>query len=123
MKYRNCKTSQKYCDFTIIGEDDGHQREMCVFCKRQVSYRKVDGRVQNKRYLFDHIRDFCQASGATKSVYYEIYGEDHVAKRGKAIESRLSRAERIKELDQEKEQYLRYALNKADLTYRPNGPR
>ena len=43
-------------------------------CGRKVIYRKtLAGRIDNTRYLNEHIRDFCQPTGPTHKVFAELY--------------------------------------------------
>lgn len=65
--------SCKYHDWVIVGEDEKSIGERCKLCGQNESYRKSDGRIDNVRYLKNHVRDFVQPE--YKSLYIEIWGE------------------------------------------------
>lgn len=81
MDYKNCKTTARYCDFVVDLSTENFQLEHCKFCHREVGYKKIQGRVDNTKYLMDHIRDFCQSTGSTRPVYEFVYGLDGLKKR------------------------------------------
>ena len=70
--------------------------EDCKICGERVCYWKRDGRIDNTKYLRDHIRDFCQPEGPTSRIYAEIYGEG-ARKRSLAIRRMKADAGRKKE--------------------------
>jgi len=72
-----CKKN-KFCGFNVIQDDAGAALEQCQFCGRKISYRKVNGRIDNKKYLSEHVRDFCQPSGPTSKVFEQIYGKTQI---------------------------------------------
>lgn len=72
----NCKVN-KYCDFKVLLVNDEVQKEVCRFCNRIVLYRKVDGRVDNTRYMRDHVRAFAQPG--TK-IFNEVASAEDKAK-------------------------------------------
>lgn len=81
----NCKTSARYCSFEVVLDHPEVQIEYCKNCKREVRYNKYQGRIDNKKYLEDHVRDFCQPIGPTEDVYLFVYGEEGYKKRAKMI--------------------------------------
>ena len=65
----------KYCDFNVLLENAKVQVEVCVRCGKKVIYHKgAGGRVDNPKYLRDHVRHFAQPFGKTRRVFEEIYG-------------------------------------------------
>ena len=69
-----CKKS-KFCAFNVIQDDAGATLEQCTYCGRKVSYRKVNGRIDNRKYLSEHVRDFAQRHGPTSKIFEQIYGK------------------------------------------------
>lgn len=49
--------------------------EICINCGKKVIYKKVGGRIDNRRHLREHIRDTVQPWGKTKKLFLQIYGE------------------------------------------------
>lgn len=83
----------KYHDFKPIRDEEDAVVETCRNCHIKEIYKKRDGRIDNAKYLRDHVRDFCQPWGATKKIYLEIYGEAALKRslqmrQGKPTESR-----------------------------------
>lgn len=105
-QYRNCKTSALYCDFAVNLDSETVQIETCKFCHRSVRYNKKGGKVDNARYLRDHVRDFCQRTGPTALVYEEIYGRQHVKDRDQAIKEHEERQKRIKDYEHGAAEYV-----------------
>lgn len=73
--------SGSWCKFEVVGDYPDAKVEVCSLCSRRVIYNKVNGDVDPKQYLNDHIRDFCQPLGRTRYIYEEIYGHEHAYKR------------------------------------------
>lgn len=71
-----------YCDFKIIKETDEVIIEVCRECKRKLKTIKgKSGRTDNKKYLEEHMRDFCQREGNTKGIFKKYYGKGNEFKR------------------------------------------
>ena len=68
----------KYCDFVVTISNDEVQVEVCQFCGKKVGYwkEKGTGRIDNAKYLRDHVRHFCQPFGPTRKIFEEIYGRN-----------------------------------------------
>jgi predicted metal-dependent phosphotriesterase family hydrolase len=64
-----------FCTFDEIAEDNYVQKEICTKCARRVIYRVVDGRVDNQRYLREHVANFAQSRGKTEKIYQQVYGD------------------------------------------------
>ena len=62
------------CKFEPYAEDESLIAERCIQCGKRESYRKIDGRIDNPKYLRDHIRDFLQPSGPTENLFWHVYG-------------------------------------------------
>lgn len=73
-KGSKCKKN-KYCGFIEYYEDDRAKVEICQFCSRKEIYRKVGGRIDNRKYLAAHVRDFAQRNGPTAKIFEELYGK------------------------------------------------
>lgn len=78
--YRNqCKNRNnrsKLCKFETLYEVECELAEECVFCGKRMSYAKMNGKVDNRQYLPDHIRDTVQPYGITRRLFSEIYGTE-----------------------------------------------
>lgn len=49
--------------------------EICVRCGKKVIYNKgKNGRIDNKKYLRDHRRDFIQPYGEDKKLFIKLWG-------------------------------------------------
>lgn len=70
-----CKKG-KYCDFDVVLSNNEIQVERCAACGKKVRYHKdkKTGRIDNTKYLRDHIRHTAQPFGRTRKVFEEIYG-------------------------------------------------
>lgn len=85
-----CKENKtRLCHFIPFYEDKKDQAEFCEHCDKKVGYRIVDGRVDNARYLIDHIRDHVQPYGRNHSLFVSIYGTPkfrHLGKKKVTVE-------------------------------------
>jgi len=64
-----------HCDFVITHADKEIQVEKCSICGSVKRYKTVKGKMDNRQYLKDHARDFCQPNGATNAVFQKYYGK------------------------------------------------
>ena len=49
--------------------------ERCIKCGRRWHWNiNPKDRIDNKRYLAVHIREYCQPTGRTKKTYFKLYG-------------------------------------------------
>ena len=66
------------CDFKVIGDHQDAQVEVCVQCSKRVIYNKnkINGRIDNYKYLQDHRRDFVQPYGETRKDFLKLYGHN-----------------------------------------------
>lgn len=67
----------KYHKFLVLLSNSEAQVERCELCGHKEIYRKLEGTVDNKKYLKDHIRDTAQPFGSTAKIFEEIYGRAH----------------------------------------------
>ena len=98
----------KYHQFEVSRSLEDANIEVCVLCSKKVVYYKepITGRIDNKKYLADHIRDFCQPRGKTRKVFEKLYGRNRAPQRPKKLDNRTL-DERRRELEQRiKRQYL-----------------
>lgn len=73
MKRYGCKSGLPH-DYKPIHETVNYKWEVCHFCGKKVKWNKrAKGRVDNKKYLEAHVRNFAQRWGRTKRVYHQIY--------------------------------------------------
>lgn len=67
----------EYHEFEVLRDTEEVQVERCKRCPHRVTYNKTaDGQIDNVRYLKDHLRDFCQSTGPTSSVFLSVYGPE-----------------------------------------------
>lgn len=64
-----------FCTFDDILNNNEVQKEICTKCGRRVVYLVKGGKVDNQRYLMEHVANFAQSSGKTGKLYKEIYGD------------------------------------------------
>lgn len=69
----------------VTGDHADAHVEDCQNCGKRVIYNKdkVTGRIDNEKYLRDHLRDFLQPRGETRDLYALIYGADRIQAREK----------------------------------------
>src|SRR3990167_7481721 len=63
-----------YCDFTSLRDLSDAVIEVCTQCGKKVVYNKIGKRIDNAKYLRDHIRSTIQPYGKTQKLFYKIYG-------------------------------------------------
>ena len=81
MAHESTCPKNKLCSFESITNFPRGQKETCVFCGRTVVWKTdISGRMDNKKYLRFHLRDFCQPFGPTKKEFIQIYGKEHYEK-------------------------------------------
>lgn len=71
--------SEHYHRYSPISDSPDAIVEVCTECKhRLVTKKSKDGRIDNKKWLKDHIADTAQPTGATAKVFEQLYGEPKV---------------------------------------------
>ena len=71
--------------------------EVCTICSQKRIYHKgKDGRIDNARYLKDHLRSSIQPFGRTHKLFEKVYGIDKARK-----EYEFHRNKKSKEKDRE----------------------
>lgn len=72
MRY-DCRYGMPH-DLTILGETAAVKVEKCQICRRTFRWHKgPKGRVDNKRYLEAHARNFAQRGGRTHQLFMKLY--------------------------------------------------
>jgi hypothetical protein len=71
-----CRFGQPH-DFTQIKDAPSFVVERCQICGVRRKWNKgYKSRVDNVRYLKDHVRTYAQASGPTKIVFAKMYEKE-----------------------------------------------
>lgn len=65
-----------YHNYQRVSENTQGVVEVCLECKHRIT-TKVDanGRIDNKKYLKEHVRDTCQIKGPTAKIFAKYYGK------------------------------------------------
>lgn len=102
---------RSYCSFETTLDNKEVRKEVCTFCGKRVIYNKAEGeRIDNAKYLRDHVRDFCQPYGPTAKVYEEVYGVA-ARKRHDSIVSMHAKKQDVHETFEEARDILRTMKN------------
>lgn len=65
-----------YHDYVLSRDLADALIEICRLCGKKTIYNKgPKGRIDNARYLKEHLRDTVQPWGKTKKLFFQIYGE------------------------------------------------
>ena len=105
--YSRCR-KKRYCDFKPIVDNSEAQVEICVQCSKKVIYRKDEtGRIDNAKYLRDHIRDTVQPFGRTRKIFLEIYGDKPIQQLRERMRGKKDKAQQRREWDQMKQDLKR----------------
>lgn len=103
-----------YCDFVLSRDLYDATIEVCSNCGKKVIYRKREkGRIDNKKYLRDHIRSTVQPFGRTKNIFFQIYGNQPLKN---LLEH--SKGKKSKEQIQKEWEELRREIQKPKKIYR-----
>lgn len=104
----HCK-KRVLCGFEVILSNAEAQVEVCQFCGKKVVYHKEPGtgRIDNAKYLRDHIRDTVQPFGRTRRLFLEIYGESPTREFADSLRGRKSKAELAAEWEQKRQDLVR----------------
>ena len=63
-----------YHDYVRISENDDGVTEVCTECRhRLITKKDRNGRIDNKKYLKEHIRDTSQPYGKTGKIFHKYY--------------------------------------------------
>lgn len=61
-------------DYVIIRKTGDGMLEVCSECKkRNIIRNDLKGRIDNKQYLKDHVRDTAQPHGRTSKIFNKYY--------------------------------------------------
>jgi uncharacterized protein with PIN domain len=68
---------EHYCDFRVINDNEDGVLSMCIECKKKLVTKKdkVNGRIDNKKYLEANKRSYAQPGGRTGKIFEKYYGE------------------------------------------------
>lgn len=65
-----------YHRYEIVSDNADGTVEVCKECKKRLVTKKGrDGRIDNKKYLKEHIADTAQPTGSTAKVFAQLYGK------------------------------------------------
>ena len=65
-------------DYERIGENEEAIVEVCKECKNKLITKKdKQGRIDNEKYLKEHVRDFAQPEGNTKKIFNKYYPDNN----------------------------------------------
>lgn len=68
-----CRFGQPH-EFTTIKDTKTVKVEKCRLCQTRRRWQKrYKGRIDNKEYLKDHVREFAQKTGPTHRVFKKLY--------------------------------------------------
>ena len=63
-------------DYQYVSENVEGLVEICRTCRKRLITRKDHNqRIDNRKYLKEHVRDFCQKTGRTANLFKRFYGE------------------------------------------------
>jgi hypothetical protein len=71
MRY-GCKLGFPH-DYIQWYQDEQELIEVCQVCGNKAKWKKVNGRVDNPKYLEAHIREYCQPRGKHAQLYHILY--------------------------------------------------
>lgn len=118
-----CDTGAKYCDYETVLKNEEAVKEVCRFCADMKIYKKKDGKIDNQKYLTDHIRDFAQPFGNTRDIFLEVYGAKaayEFEKDAKAKERAKRRQEEYESDDYKREIRKELKRDRLGLIKKPN---
>ena len=94
MVYDESKCRKNFlCDFQLSRDTPDALIEICRFCSKKVIYGKVGGKIDNKKFLRDHIRATVQPFGKTHKLFEKIYGMETMRKLYKELGNKKSKAQ------------------------------
>lgn len=68
-------------NYTVIKNDGSALVEVCTECKKKLTTRlDGKGRINNREYLKEHVRDTAQPTGVTSKVFKQYYGDSTAKK-------------------------------------------
>lgn len=85
------RSHERLCDFHPFAEDESCQAERCHFCGKTALYRKIDGKIDNVKYLRDHVRNFVQPFGASHGLFLHIYGSEGIKRYKDAVSKKKTK--------------------------------
>lgn len=76
------------CDYITTVETKDVNVTVCQLCGKKQIYHVRNGRVDNKKFYEDHLRDFLQPYGAQKELYIRVYGTSDLKKMQEHLEKK-----------------------------------
>lgn len=68
-----------YCKYKPVTDTAEALVEVCTECKKRLVTRKgKDGRIDNNKWLKEHVADTAQPTGATSQIFKQLYGKPKV---------------------------------------------
>lgn len=70
------------CDWKVVNDNSDGRMEVCKECHRKLITRKDTrtGRIDNRKYLKEHIRDTAQPHGRTGKIFKKYYGDGEISR-------------------------------------------
>jgi hypothetical protein len=63
-------------NYQIVKQDGSGITEVCLECKKKLTTRQDSkGRINNRNYLLEHVRDTAQPHGRTGKIFKKVYGQ------------------------------------------------
>lgn len=64
-------------NYRVINQNEDGLLEICRECKHRLITKKDPhtGRIDNKKYIKEHVRDTAQPHGKTSKIFKKYYGE------------------------------------------------
>ena len=91
-------TNAIVCKFEKTLETEDVLIERCAFCHKRISFNKINGQIDNKRYNRCHMRDMLQPDGPTGKMFDRIYGRDIVEKTNRFNADRNKKKDSLKDV-------------------------
>lgn len=101
---------EKLHRFRVLKDAKDAQVEECEACGEKKIYRKdpKTGRIDNRAYVKDHLRDLAQPFGKTGKVFEELYGKGELKQMSDTIEQTLKRGHTADDIRRNAAAHLRY---------------
>jgi len=66
------------CEWKTVNDNKDGLLEICIICKRKLVTKKdpKTGRIDNRKYLKEHVRETAQPFGRTSKIFNRYYGEE-----------------------------------------------
>lgn len=81
----------KLCSYDPLIDNEEVLIEICSFCGRKQRYNKVNGGLDNAKFVNNHFRDFLVPYGSQRDLYIQIYGTDSLKAHEQALKDKAKR--------------------------------